>query len=619
LLYAADVRMKEVCQPSWMFPHRLYIEFCERTARHLRSLLAGDYNRYKTAAVSGIEPNLASQPNFNVLSTPVGLQETQEHVSRIVNSLKSVLLIEEEMNNRFEEDTLALHAQSKIEEDVLAKLTQGSLISFVFDDFMTPYVQLERKTLDDTVRGLIAQDDESNATLAATIQASNQTKASAKGPIADQLSADVLASAAHQLYESSGRLFETIRQSMRRCLALTNKRPFLLLVNEYRGCIQMYSESLLAKCPQVDYPPSQKSLAVGGVNVNVGGVNVGGNKIPAYKMPMEDEIIICRVISTAEYCADVVPKLETQIKSKIVVTLEKDIDFTAQADKFTDVIAQAIGLLVKGIMSHTESAIKIMKKLPWSNMQTVGDESPYVAIIKAVIQDCIPRIRQAITPIWFKNFVTRFGTDFLDQYLATIVGQKKICPVGAEQLLLDTNAVKTLFMSMHQINISPEQKADYPIPNTYLTIIGNRLKHIEVVLKLICTPDDQFEQMFAIIWPEGEQKDMQMIMDLKCSGNSSSVMSSTANVVGTAASAIGDISVATTRVTVGAVADVSMATTKGVVDGTKSALDATKNALGATKNLTMKSFTTIKNASNQFKNAAAGSTKKRQSTTDEDG
>lgn len=560
LLYAADSRMKDVCPSSWMLPHRLYIEFCERTARHLRSLLTTDYNRYRTAAVSGVDPSLANQASFNILSTPVGVQETQEHVGKIVNTLKSVLSIEEEMNNRFEEDTLALHAQSKAEEDVLAKLTQGSLISYVFDDYMTPYVQLERKTLDDTVRGLIAQDDESNATLGNTIQASNNTKANTKSSIAEELSAEVLATAAHTLYESSGRLFETIRQSMRRCLALTNGRPFLLLVNEYRGCIQMYSESLVAKFPHVDYPPSPKSL-----------VNVGSNKTPPYKMPMEDEIIICRVISTAEYCADVIPKLETQIKSKINVTLEKEIDFAPQCDKFTDVVADAIGLLVKGVMSHTETAIKIMKKINWGSVSNVGDDSPYIPVIKTILLDCIPRIRQAITPIWFKNFCTRFATDFLDQYLSIIMNQKKICQLGAEQLLLDTNSLKTIFGSLHHTNLSPEKKSEYIIPSTYTNLVGNRLKHIEVILKLLCTPDDQFEEMFAIMWPEGEQSDMQMILDLKHAKN---------NVVG----AIGDISVATTRVTVGAVADVGAATTRGVVDGTKSAFGVTKNAFGATKN-----------------------------------
>jgi vacuolar protein sorting-associated protein 53 len=568
LLYAADARMKDICPSAWMLPHRLYLEFCERTARHLRSLLTSDYNRYRTAAVTGVDPNLANQSNFNVLSTTIGLQETQDHVGRIVNTLKSVLSIEEEMNNRFEDDTLSLHAQSKTEEDVLAKLTQGSLISYVFEDFMTPYVQLERKSLDDTVRGLIAQDDESNATLGNTIANASQTMTASKGTsgstktnITEELSAEILATAAQTTYDSSGRLFETIRQSMRRCLALTNGRPFLLLVNEYRGCIQMYSESLIAKFPQVDYPPSSKSLVS----------NVSGNKAPPYRMPMEDEIIICRVISTAEYCADVTPKLETQIKSKINVTLEKDIDFTPQCDQFTDVVAEAIGLLVKGVMSHTEAAIKIMKKISWGSISNVVDDSPYVPVIKTILTDCIPRIRHALTSIWFKNFCTRFVTDFLDQYLAIIVNQKKICQLGAEQLLLDTNSLKTIFTSLHHLNLPSERKSEYIIPTTYTSLVGNRLKHIETILKLICTPDDQFEEMFAIMWPEGEVGDMQMILDLKHSN--SSVMSSTVG-------AIGDLSAATTRVTVGAVAD----GTRGVVDGTKSAFGATKNAFGATKN-----------------------------------
>lgn len=596
LLYAADSRMKEVCPSAWMLPHRLYLEFCERTVRHLRLLLTSDYNRYRTAAATGLESNLiANSANYSfLLSTPIGLQETQDHVSRIVNTLKSVLSFEEEMNNRFEEDTLSsFHLSSNIQDDILSKLTQSNLISYVYDDFMTPYVQLERKSLDDIVKNLILQDDESNATLIQhTISKSNQTKENMKSAIADDLSAEVLATAAQTLYESSGHLFETIRQSMRRCLALTNGRPFLLLVNEYRDCIQKYSESLIAKCPQVDSftatPSKSASLSAKSAaalvtskissSTSSSGPSSSSNSNSSNPnntsrvMSLEDEIIICRVISTAEYCADVIPKLETQIKSKINVTLEKEIDFTIQCDRFTDVIADAIGLLVKGVMSHCEKVFKIFKKISWGSISNVVDDSPYIPVLKTLLIDCIPRIRQALTAIWFKNFCVRFATDFLDHFLFLIMNQKKICQLGAEQLLLDTNSLKTIFSSLHHVG-APSGAEHYPIPSTYMTLIGNRLKHIEVILKLLCTPDDQFEEMFAIMWPEGEMSDMQMIFDLKHSSSSNSVMSSTVN-------AIGD----STRVTVGAVADVSAATTRGVVDGTKSAFGVTKNAFGATKN-----------------------------------
>ncbi|CAE7687095.1 VPS53, partial [Symbiodinium microadriaticum] len=210
LLYAADHRMGDICPAGWMLPHRLYLDFCDRTARHLRLLLGEEAARYRSVCYAAMGNVFGNSDAFlrDALNTPAGLSETQVHVGSLVQCLKSVLALEEEMNMRFEDDSLSLTAASKAEEEVLARLAQGGIMSCVFDNFMQPYVLLEKRTLESTVQGLVDEDG------------ANQQDA-------------VETARAHVVYDSAGRLFEAIRNSMKRCLALTCGKPFLLLCNEY--------------------------------------------------------------------------------------------------------------------------------------------------------------------------------------------------------------------------------------------------------------------------------------------------------------------------------------------------------------------------------------------------
>lgn len=49
----------------------------------------------------------------------------------------------------------------------------------------------------------------------------------------------------------------------------------------------------------------------------------------------------------------------------------------------------------------------------------------------------------------------------------------------------------------------------------YAKLINNKTAHIETILKLIGTPDDMLIDRFKIMWPDGQSKDLQMVMALK--------------------------------------------------------------------------------------------------------
>jgi hypothetical protein len=344
-------------------------------------------------------------------------------------------------------------------------------------------------------------------------------------------------------------------------------------------------------------------------------LSVGGKQPAPYTMSIDDEVVLCRVINTAEYCSDVVPKLEAQIKQKVGVLSEKDIDFAPQIELFTDVVANTIGLLVRGVRSHTHAALREMRKTPWSTVEAVGDDSGYVSSIRSTIAHIIPRLRLSLSPIWFKNFCARFATEFLDAYLDIIMKQKKICPVGADQLLLDTNCLKTVFTSLHHTGFGQkdERKNEFPIPGPYSNLVGVRFRHLETVLKLVRTPEEQFEEMFAIMMPEGTPAEQKAIYELK---HNPSVMATTANAVGTAASAVGDISVATTRVAVGATTraiEVMGTTTLGasskVMGSSSKALEAIGSSSSKALGTSTKAFEALGSSSSKAFGAMGSSSK----------
>ena len=53
------------------------------------------------------------------------------------------------------------------------------------------------------------------------------------------------------------------------------------------------------------------------------------------------------------------------------------------------------------------------------------------------------------------------------------------------------------------------------ISEKFYEIINKKLKLIEIVLKLLCSDDEQIEENFYIMWPDGQENDLNVIKSLK--------------------------------------------------------------------------------------------------------
>lgn len=103
------------------------------------------------------------------------------------------------------------------------------------------------------------------------------------------------------------------------------------------------------------------------------------------------------------------------------------------------------------------------------------------------------------------------------RYQETITRQKRVSEMGSQQLLLDTYNLKTLILRLH--NIGPVS-GDYPTrgspaPQSFTKIVTSKVGQIEIILKLVATPEDFLVERFRVMWPDGQASDLQMLMSLK--------------------------------------------------------------------------------------------------------
>ncbi len=377
-----DSKFGNICPKHWRLPHRLCVSFIDRTKVHFIQLLTGS--------------------------------EQNADVTLLLKTLQATLRFEQEMKARFEEDAnevrekeaekqapspvaAAAGARRSIssappifasldpdesiyrEEDALVlRLVAPNVLSSVFDQFLGGYVLMERKSMDEMLHKLLQEDEITRAMGTETTTSGGTTNCN--------------------VYNSSMNVFVFIKNSIKRCTALTNGTTFLSLSKEFRACLRYYAEALRGKCP-APYshgPP------------------------PLYRLPAGAEQSICYLVNTCEYCSEVVPQLEELIKSKMAPALSGQVDMSEEVDAFMDVVAHAIKILVSGIMDRLEGSFRAMQGINWANISSVGEESQHVHQMNNVLQDVMPRVRENLSATYFKNLCTKLATELLQRYMQNL-------------------------------------------------------------------------------------------------------------------------------------------------------------------------------------------------------
>jgi hypothetical protein len=474
LIKTVETKFANICPPHWRLLHTIVCEFCARTRSHLKGILQQGSGR-----------------------------DEDSDVSVLLKALQTSIRFEEEMIGRFEMDNsdgnvvpvlIGAGAETKPEqgENTSADAVQlppitGS-ISSIFDQFLGPYILLERTNLDEMITRVTGEEED-----ALFLRANRDADAE------DELSASANARTASGdigVFKSSTNMFVFIKSSIKRCTVLSTGDTFLALSKEFKTCLKAYADWLKSKLPV--------PLTVSGAASN-----------PVFKLPAGSDslVIVSEVVNTCEYCAETVPTLEGMIRAKIREDLAAKVEMESElADLFLDLSAYSIKALVSSVCDRLEPAFKALNSTSWGSMQQVGEESAYVHRMHDVLVETVPPVRDSMSAVYFKNFCSKLGTEILQRYLDCIFKQKRISEPGTQQLLLDTLSVKALVQQLHHIG---GLGAEGTIPPMYTRLVAQRVMHIECVLKLIATPEEMLVERFQIMWPSGTAQDMQNIMAMK--------------------------------------------------------------------------------------------------------
>ncbi|CEP17475.1 hypothetical protein [Parasitella parasitica] len=196
-------------------------------------------------------------------------------------------------------------------------------------------------------------------------------------------------------------------------------------------------------------------------------------------------------LNTADYCCMTTSQLEEKLKEKVDDDYQAKVDLQAVKENFMRAISTCIDAVIKSLESAFEPHMVQMTRLPWGTMDSVGDQSDYVSLMLDIIKRNLTVVGRIIANRrYFRTLSDRFAEVFITKYLVQIFKCKPISEIGAEQLLLDTHSIKTLFMDIPSMGLSDGTMS---VPSSYSRIVNKGIFKVEAVLKTVMSPTEPSE------------------------------------------------------------------------------------------------------------------------------
>jgi hypothetical protein len=427
-----------------------------------------------------------------------------QNATVLLKALQKIVLFEKDMTSWLEREcqtkflasdtTKTLHKKSSSEplqsKDETTPPSVPPLVgvaSVAFQNYMDPYIRLEEQTMDEQLA-----------------EALEDRTVDTRGE--------------RPVFISSTNLFVYIKGSITRCTALTKGNAFFQLYRAYQSSLKNYARILNGKLP------APSSVAVGGIVIapfvaaaagkpeaNAASSSAAAAANASYRIPPGEEITVCHVISTCEYCADTMEALEDLIRDTIDNEYKHKIDMMNDQEQFHDIIAKAIRVLVSGLTNRLEGAFKSMSTIHWGTVDAVGEESPYVLTIHEETEPFFRTVRSLLPTSYYRNFCDKFVMAFTNTYFETLTRIKRISEPGTQQLLLDLYNIKTLFLKLPVLDDTGASIA----PAMYTKTVQKQFGRIEKTLKMVGTPNDLLIEQFKTQWPDGSVSDFTTVMTLK--------------------------------------------------------------------------------------------------------
>ncbi|EEF29853.1 vacuolar protein sorting-associated protein 53 A [Ricinus communis] len=456
---------------SWHVPYRLCIQFCKKTRKQLE----------------GILDNLKEKPDVGTLL--LALQRTLEFEDELAEKFGGGTS-SREIGNEIEEIGRDSNSQnvSDIRKKYERKLAanQGSgieekdgskdlsvpgagfnfrgIVSSCFEPHLTIYVELEQKTLMENLDKLVQEE-----------------------------TWDIEEGSQNNVLSSSMQLFLIIKRSLKRCSALTKSHTLLNLFKVFERILKAYVAKLKARLPKGGLG---LVAAATGMDVQI-------------KMSDRDERVICYIVNSAEYCRKTSGELAESVSKIIDPHLAAGVDMSAVEEEFSGLITEALMTLVHGLETKFDAEMAAMTRVPWGTLESVGDQSEYVNSINMILTSSTPVLGSLLSPVHFQYFLDKLASSLGPRFYTNIFKCKQISETGAQQMLLDTQAVKTILLEIPSLGRQTSSAASYS------KFVSREMSKAEALLKVILSPVDSVADTYRALLPEGTPMEFQRILELK--------------------------------------------------------------------------------------------------------
>ncbi|KAG2684953.1 hypothetical protein I3843_10G096100 [Carya illinoinensis] len=460
----------KIFPPSWHVPYRLCIQFCKKTRKQLEEILDNlkekpDVGTLLLALQRTLEfeDELAEKFGGGTRSRENGseIEEIGENTSQSVSDIRKKY-----------ERKLAAHQGSGTEEkdenkDLSAPgagFNFRGIISSSFEIHLTVYIELEEKTLMENLEKLIQEE-----------------------------TWDIEEGSQNNVLASSMQLFLIIKRSLKRCSALTKNQTLFNLFKVFQRILKAYATKLFARLPR------------GGTGIVAAATGMDGQ----IKTSDRDERVICYIVNSAEYCHKTSGELAESVSKIIETQLAEGVDMSEVQDEFSAVITKALVTLVHGLESKFDAEMAAMTRVPWGTLESVGDQSEYVNGINMILTSSIPVLGSLLSPVYFQFFLDKLASSLGPRFYANIFKCKHISETGAQQMLLDTQAVKTILLDIPSLGRQTTGAASYS------KFVSREMSKAEALLKVILSPFDSVADTYRALLPEGTPMEFQRILELK--------------------------------------------------------------------------------------------------------
>jgi hypothetical protein len=287
---------------------------------------------------------------------------------------------------------------------------------------------------------------------------------------------------AHTVMPSSTELFHSYRITFAQCAKLSTGSRLLDLSKTFAKYLDVY-------CQQVLYHALAERSA-----------------------SFED---IVTILNTADYCYQTTNQLEERIKSRVDPDLRAQVDLQSQADSFMGIASACVKALVRRVELDCDAPWREMRNVPWSKMDNVGDQSPYVA---PLVQRVKEKTSEVLNHLQKQHYARAFCDNLVDALAGSILTNLVVCrPIsetGAEQMLLDTYVLKKAFTELSTVNA---EAGTAPNAN-FVKRVNQSMAKLDPLLKTLqvrASPPEGLVQAYLIHMQDRSEPNFRKILELK--------------------------------------------------------------------------------------------------------